>query len=670
MITTTKPPPPSLIPSLIIITIVITSPCFFPPTATSAAVNEAEVLLTFKKSLSNPSALLTWNATSSPPCDRDASKWAGLRCTDGSVEKLILDNMGLAGIIDVDSLTKLPKLRTFSAMGNNFDGPFPPFSRLPLKNLYLTGNKFSGEIPADGFRGMASLKDLYLGHNQFVGPLPGSLVGLNKLSELGLEGNQFTGGIPDLQQPLTVFNVSVNNLAGPIPRNLADRFNQSSFSGNKELCGKPLPAACKAGKGKTKTKTIFIIVAIIAVVTILGAILACTFIRARGYRRGEQAQFDDTRNLKKFGAAGRMGPKMQAHKNHQPEPTKEAAAAGGGGRRGESGKLRFVRSEREETFDLHELLRSSAEVLGSGTFGSSYKAVLSEGPAMVVKRFRHMNNVGKEEFYEHMKRLGDLSHPNLLPLVAFYYRKEEKLLVSDFVDNGSLASHLHGKRRPGEPGLSWPTRLKIIKGVAKGLGFLYKELPDLPLPHGHLKSSNVLVDHAFQPVLTDYALSPVVNRDQAQGVMVAYKSPEFIQTGRTTGKTDVWSLGILILELLTGKFPANYLRQGRGAAANADLAAWVNSVVREEWTGEVFDKDMKGTKNGEGEMLKLLKIGMCCCEWNVERRWDLREALSKIEELKEREEGCENDEEYCSSDGDLYSSRAMTDEGFSFSVTA
>ncbi|CAI0376267.1 unnamed protein product [Linum tenue] len=644
MITSKPPPLPSLIITLIILT--TSSTCFFP----LALADEAEVLLTFKKSLSNPAALQTWNATVSPPCNRDSSDWAGLRCTDGAVEKLILDNMGLVGIIDVDSLSQLPKLRTFSAMGNNFDGPIPPFSKLSLKNLYLSGNKFSGEIPADAFKGMASLKDLYLGSNRFVGPLPGSLVGLNKLSELGLEGNQFSGSIPDLQQPLTAFNVSGNDLAGPIPGNLADRFNQ-----------------------KSKTKTILIIAAIIAVVAILGAILACTFIRGRGSRREGRAQFNDTRNLKKFGAAGKMGPKMKAHDDHhhpyhsaQLEPM--AATGGGGGRRGESGKLRFVRSDRE-TFDLQELLRSSAEVLGSGNFGSSYKAVLTEGPAMVVKRFRHMNNVGKEEFYEHMKRLGNLSHPNLLPLVAFYYRKEEKLLVSDFVDNGSLASHLHGKRRPGEPGLPWPTRLKIIKGVAKGLGYLYKELSDLPLPHGHLKSSNVLVDHTFQPMLTDYALSPVVNRDQAQGVMVAYKSPEFIQTDRTTRKTDVWSLGILILELLTGKFPANYLRQGKGAAANADLAAWVNSVVREEWTGEVFDKDMKGTKNGEGEMLKLLKIGMCCCEWNVERRWDLREALSKIEELKEREEGGEN-EDYCSSDGDLYSSRAMTEEDFSFSVTA
>lgn len=98
-----------------------------------------------------------------------------------------------------------------------------------------------------------------------------------------------------------------------------------------------------------------------------------------------------------------------------------------------------------ERFELQDLLRASAEVLGSGSFGSSYKAILLSGPAMVVKRYREMNNAGKDDFYDHMRKLGSLSHPNLLPLVAFYYKKEEKLLITDFAENGSLASHLHGK---------------------------------------------------------------------------------------------------------------------------------------------------------------------------------------------------------------------------------
>lgn len=108
----------------------------------------------------------------------------------------------------------------------------------------------------------------------------------------------------------------------------------------------------------------------------------------------------------------------------------------------QAGKLSFVRDDRQK-FDLQDLMRASAEVLGCGNFGASYKAVLVDGEALVVKRFKQMNNIAKEDFHEHMRRLGRLKHPNLLPLVAYLYRKEEKLLVFDFVSNNSLAKHLH-----------------------------------------------------------------------------------------------------------------------------------------------------------------------------------------------------------------------------------
>lgn len=190
-----------------------------------------------------------------------------------------------------------------------------------------------------------------------------------------------------------------------------------------------------------------------------------------------------------------------------------------------------------------------------------------------------------------------------------------------------------GKRSPNEAGLRWSKRLKIIKGVARGLAYLYRELPQLGLPHGHLKSSNVLLDENFEPLLSDYALDPLTNKDHAEQVMVAYKSPEFTQNNVIAKKTDVWCLGILILEILTGKFPTNYLKHGRGG--NDELATWVDSVVKEEWSSEMFDMEMRASRSCKGEMLKLLKVGMWCCEWNVEKRWSLREAVEKIEELKE-----------------------------------
>jgi hypothetical protein len=113
-------------------------------------------------------------------------------------------------------------------------------------------------------------------------------------------------------------------------------------------------------------------------------------------------------------------------------------------------------------FEIEDLLRASAEVLGSGNFGSSYKATLCEGPAVVVKRFKDMNGVGREDFSEHMRRLGRLAHPNLLPLVAYLYKKEEKLLVTDYIVNGSLAQLLHGTLLPQQH-FFWHTLLQYIQ---------------------------------------------------------------------------------------------------------------------------------------------------------------------------------------------------------------
>ncbi|XP_023002880.1 probable LRR receptor-like serine/threonine-protein kinase At4g31250 [Cucurbita maxima] len=607
----------------------------------SAAATAAETLLRFKSSLTNTAALSNWN-TSVPLCTGDRHIWAGLICRNGQLYGLRLENMSLGGSVDTAALAGLPTLRTLSLMNNGLQGPLPEVKQIPaLKALYLSDNNFSGSIPGDAFEGMGNLRRLYLSRNRFSGEIPASLAELKKLVELGLEDNSFEGRIPAFEErDWKYLNFSGNRLEGAVPAGLKSS-NFTSFIGN-DLCGEPLTPC------KSSTKKWPILIGIFsgaAALILLLILLRCFFRRSKS----SAAVYDDAKPKTKLF----FSPKIlfkRSEKTYQysstdsDENSKMSGSAGSG--------LSFIRTDRPR-FDFQELLGASAEVLGGGSFGSSYKAVLSNGSAVVVKRFRQMNAAGKDEFYGHMKRLGRLSHPNLLPLVAFYYGKDDKLLVSDFVDNGSLASHLHARRAPENPGLDWPTRLKIIKGVARGLLYLHNELPNLNLPHGHLKSSNVLLDKNFTPFLSDYALFPILQKSHAHHHMAAFKSPEFTQHNQTSKSTDVWSLGILILETLTGKFPANYLRQGQGA--NADLAAWVEAVVREEWTAEVFDGDMVGSGDycgyWDGGMLKLLKIGMSCCEWEVGKRWGLKMVIEKIEELNLNERSYDEDEAYYSSNG-------------------
>ncbi|KAH7865618.1 hypothetical protein Vadar_009021 [Vaccinium darrowii] len=612
--------------------------------ADASDAGASDALLKFKDGLSkNVDALGSWNNSTSP-CSGNYANWIGVLCANGDIWGLQLENMGLTGDIDVDALLLLPDLRTLSFMNNNFDGDFPDFYKLgALKSLFLSNNQFSGPIPDNAFAGMASLKKLYLSHNAFTGNVPTSLAQLPKLIELRLEGNQFTGLLPNFQQKdLKDVNVSNNQLEGPIPPALIN-LSPASFSGNKDLCGKPLDLVCKSSEPNPnppnassdapspssaptleigpnkKTSPLKIAIIVISCGVALAAIIALLIICCRSRNQTLQlGRPESSSSSYKHSTSLAAAASLHTASLVKPTSLSRRGSKRGSGSGAELGKLSFVRDDRER-FDLQDLLRASAEVLGSGNFGSSYKAVLMDGQAVVVKRFKLMNNVGREEFHEHMRRLGRLRHPNLLPIVSYYYRKEEKLL-------GTIAVE--------QPGLDWPARLKIVKGVARGLAHLQNELPSLIVAHGHLKSSNVLLDEVFEPLLMDYTLAPLVNQEHAQQILVAYKSPEYAQHGRTTKKTDVWSLGILILEILTGKFPANYLAQGTG-----NLASWVDSIVKDQETAHVFDKEMGSYANNgnaeEEEMLRLFKIGVACCGEDVEKRLDLKEAVEKIEQIKE-----------------------------------
>ncbi|KAJ6958646.1 pollen receptor-like kinase 1 [Populus alba x Populus x berolinensis] len=375
----------------------------------SLGLTDSEILLKFKGSLTNASVLSDWSDKTTPCTKNNATNWVGVICVEGSLWGLQLENMGLAGKIDVEILKSLPD--------------------------------FSGVIPPDAFDGILKLKKVYLAQNEFTGAIPSSLVALPKLLVLRLEGNQFSGKLPDFTHNLESFSVSNNALEGPIPAGLS-KMDLSSFSGNKGLCGPPLNECNTTDNDghdsdSKKTPVLLIVILAAAVGLLIGAIVAAfLFLRRRRQRQAsgsiEAPPPPIPSNLKK-----KTGFKEE---NQSPSSSPDHSV---GSRKGEGPKLSFVRDDREK-FDLPDLLKASAEILGSGCFGSSYKAALSSGTMMVVKRFKQMNNVGKEEFQEHMRRLGRLKHSNLLPLVAYYYRKEEKLLITDFVEKGSLAVHLHG----------------------------------------------------------------------------------------------------------------------------------------------------------------------------------------------------------------------------------
>lgn len=226
--------------------------------------------------------------------------------------------------------------------------------------------------------------------------------------------------------------------------------------GNTALCGKPL-GPCQAGQGDSsannsghsaKSKIFSMIAAVIVLVVAIAIVFAVckkkpnddTIDGSTRAQVGTQTALPTTeKQLDKMErgspATGRSPPHRGATAAAGKKPPEQ--------QHNPAVKLTFLR-ENVIKFDLPDLLKASAEILGNGVFGSTYKAALGSNQVVVVKRFRHMNKVGKEDFVEHMRRLGRLNHKNLLPILGFYYRKEEKLLVFDHVVKSSLASHLHG----------------------------------------------------------------------------------------------------------------------------------------------------------------------------------------------------------------------------------
>ena len=165
----------------------------------------------------------------------------------------------------------------------------------------------------------------------------------------------------------------------------------------------------------------------------------------------------------------------------------------------------------------------------------------------------------------------------------------------------------------------------------------------LTTPHGHLKSSNVLLGDGTEPVLAEYGLSPVLNQSHAREALAAYISPEFLRHGRTTRKSDVWSLGVLILEVLSGKDPDRNARRRRrtedsgGSSSQngngaAELVAWAKSLADDERGNEIFDQGMD--RSPSAEKTKLLQIALACCRPDVGDRLDVAEAMKGIEELR------------------------------------
>lgn len=222
-----------------------------------------------------------------------------------------------------------------------------------------------------------------------------------------------------------------------------------------------------------------------------------------------------------------------------------------------------------------------------------------------------------------------------------------------------------GNRGPGRIPLDWTTRVSLVLGAARGLARVHEEYETARIPHGNVKSSNVLLDKNGVACISDFGLALLLNPVHATTRLGGYRAPEQVEVKRLSQKADVYSFGVLLLEVLTGRAPSKFPSPSSGNPVAeeeeqaVDLPKWVQSVVRDEWTAEVFDQELLRYKNIEEELVAMLHVAMACVVTQPEKRPSMSEVAKLIEEI--RVEQSPLGEDYDESRNSLSPSAATTE---------
>lgn len=560
-----------------------------------------------------------------------------------NLEVLDLSSNRISGNIppEIGSLAKLSILRLGE---NSIDGTIPSevgdielLQILDLRDLHLAGaipavlsncrflleldlsdNSLDGQIPEKIYN-ITYLRKLDVHGNRINGSIPSRLGNLNYMKYLDLSNNRLSGMIPSSLGNMTqlgYFNVSFNNLQGSIPNNsVMHKFGNKSFIGNKELCGPPLDTPCIAPSpapsnqpsGGTRVLTVSAIIAIVAAAIIAVGVCIITLMNVRALRRKKT--------------------ELLVYESTPPSPEANLII----------GKLvlfsKSLPSKYEDWEAGTKALLDKECFIGGGAIGTVYKATFEGGLSIAVKKLETLGRIKvQEEFEQEISRLGNLRHPNLVAIQGYYWSSTMQLILSDFIPNGNLFHHLH-EVRPGNTSLCWGRRFRIALGTAKALAYLHHDCKPQIL-HFDIKSSNILIDDDFEPRLSDYGLGkllPMLDSyisSRKFHTAVGYVAPELAcQSLRLTEKCDVYSFGVIVLELITGRRPVE-----SSESEVVILCEYVRSSLERGEGAACIDPNLQ--QRPENEVMQVLKLGLICTAQTPSRRPSMAEVVQVLESIK------------------------------------
>uniref|UniRef100_A0A7N1A1V3 non-specific serine/threonine protein kinase n=1 Tax=Kalanchoe fedtschenkoi TaxID=63787 RepID=A0A7N1A1V3_KALFE len=285
-------------------------------------------------------------------------------------------------------------------------------------------------------------------------------------------------------------------------------------------------------------------------------------------------------------------------------------------------------------YTLRELETATNEfanenVIGEGGYGIVYRGVLMDNTVVAVKNLLNNRGQAEKEFKVEVEAIGRVRHKNLVRLLGYCAEGAHRMLVYEYVNNGNLEQWLHGEVGPYSP-LNWDIRLSIMIGTAKGLTYLHEGL-EPKVVHRDIKSSNILLDKQWNPKVSDFGLAKLLGSERSYvttRVMgtFGYVAPEYASTGMLNERSDVYSFGILLMEMISGRNPVDYSRP----PGEVNLVEWLKSMVTNRNAEGVVDPKMT-EKPSSRALKRALLVALRCVDPNAQKRPKIGQVIHMLE---------------------------------------